>query len=135
MQTIRDVMTSSPLTLPLTSSISDAARKMRDAGVGDVVVTDEWGVYGIVTERDIVGRALADAKFDAVLGEICSRNVVSVAPDEDTGTAVRLMRDKKVSRLVVLADRRLEGIVTLDDLEVDRTREPLRAIDSAPPRK
>src|SRR5262245_54779950 len=93
-KTVQDVMTPDPVTLPLSASLVDAAKTMRDMGIGDVVVVDGEEVLGIVTDRDIVVRGLADGREprSTTLIDICSRELRTVSPDDQVGTAVRLMR-------------------------------------------
>jgi len=117
-QVIRDVMTKNPITLPETASILDAAKKMREGDVGDVIVTKGSQLCGIVTDRDIVIRGVAAGKDPAriTLDEVCSHELTTVSPDDDVSTAVQLMRDKAIRRLPVTEKGRPVGIVSLGDL-------------------
>ncbi|WP_026415160.1 CBS domain-containing protein [Actinomadura oligospora] len=114
-----DVMTVWPRSLPRDATLHEAARLMRDEDIGDVLVTVGGRLCGMVTDRDIVVRALAedlDARITS-LGEVCTADLVTVRPDDRTSTAVRLMRERAVRRLpVVDAARRPVGIVSLGDL-------------------
>ena len=137
-QTIRDVMTTNLTTLSPSATVMEAARVMRENGIGDVVVVDNGGdLWGIVTDRDIVVRALAagcDPDHTSV-GDICSREqLVTITPEESLGRAVRLMRDRAVRRLPVEEGGRVVGVVTLGDLAVDADRRSALAdISAAPP--
>ena len=85
MQTVRDVMTTHVVYLPSETTLAEAARTMREQDIGDVVVADEGHKpAGLVTDRDIVVRAVADTRDLAttVVGEICSPDLVTVAPEE-----------------------------------------------------
>jgi CBS domain-containing protein len=113
-------MTEAPATLPSTASITDAARLMRDSNIGNVVVTEGGAPCGILTDRDIVVRSVAERRPDATLGQICSRELVSASPDDDLGRAVELMRKHALRRLVVMADGKLAGVVSLGDLAMAR---------------
>ncbi|WP_308287232.1 CBS domain-containing protein [Actinomadura parmotrematis] len=132
-----DVMTAGPQSLPLSATLSEAARVMRDEGVGDVLVTYAGRLCGMVTDRDIVVRAVAERRDTALtpLGEICTADLVTVGPDDDTDTAVRLMRERAVRRLpVVDGAHRPVGIVTIGDLALTADAAPLLAeIAKAPP--
>ena len=134
---IREVMTADPVTCAATDTIADAARLMRDDGIGDVLVTNGGGLCGIVTDRDIVVRSVADGDDPTMtpIGEICTRDVRAVGPDDTVGDAARLMADGALRRLPVCdPDGRLVGIVSLGDLAVDQ--EPgsvLGDISAAPP--
>jgi len=136
-QTIDEMMTTDPRTVRGQATIEDAARIMRDADIGDVIVLDESGrVAGIVTDRDLVVRALADGVDPAEVrvDSILDQEVVSIAPDESVETALDLMRDHKIRRLPVIDDERLVGIVTLGDLSIEhQTGSTLADISDAPP--
>jgi CBS domain-containing protein len=114
----------------------EAACAMRDNDIGDVVVLDNGRLCGILTDRDIVVRALAtgcDPTLTSV-GEVCSRALVTLAPDDSTGEAVRVMRERAIRRLPVEEDGRVVGIVTLGDVAVDADRRSALAdISAAPP--
>ncbi len=134
-QTIREVMTASPHTLAPSATIVEAARLMRERDIGDIIVVDNGMLCGIVTDRDIVVRALAEGKDPARtrVGDICSRELTTVGPDESIGHAVRLMRDKAIRRLPVAQDGRMLGVVSLGDLAIDVDRRSALADISAAP--
>jgi CBS domain-containing protein len=118
--------------------LTEAAKQMRDHSVGDVLVTDANGrLRGILTDRDIVVRALAEGKRpeETTCGAICSDEITTLAPKDDSDRAVVLMRTKGVRRLPVIDDGgKAVGILTLGDLA--RTRDPrsvLGRISAAPP--
>jgi CBS domain-containing protein len=132
---VLEVMTPRPMSLPHTATIVEAARLMRDAGVGDVVVTDNGIVRGIVTDRDIVVRSIADAEDPSVatLATICSASLIAVAPTDTADHAAQIMRDQALRRLPVIEQRKLVGIVSLGDLAIELTPESALAdISSAP---
>jgi len=134
---IRDVMTDSPCAVNVTTSITGAARAMRENDIGDIIVLDGDRLYGILTDRDIVVRGLADDKDPrtTAVGEICSRELTTVQPSDSVGTAVRLMRERALRRLPVVDERgTVVGIVSLGDLAVERDpRSALADISAAPP--
>jgi CBS domain-containing protein len=134
---IRDVMTDSPCAVNVTASIMDAARAMRENDIGDIIVLDGDRLYGILTDRDIVVRGLADHKDPrtTAVGEICSRELTTVKPSDSVGSAVRLMRERALRRLPVVDERgTVVGIVSLGDLAVERDRRSALAdISAAPP--
>ena len=122
---VRDIMTPEPQTLTPQSSAMDAAELMRDADIGDVVVVDEDRLFGIVTDRDIVVRVLATGSDPSAvrLGDICSRDLTTIAPDASVGQAVQLIREKSIRRLpVVEDDGQVVGIVSIGDIAVARDR-------------
>lgn len=134
MPSIREVMTTNPITLPAGTTITEAACVMRDEDIGDVIVLDDnEQICGIVTDRDIVVRALADGETGAKLGDICSRDVTSLSPDDRVGDAVKLMTQESVRRLPIVDNGRPIGIVSLGDLAVAHDSDSgLAAISSAP---
>lgn len=135
---IRDVMTPNPIALPATSPAIEAARAMRDSDIGDVVVVDGQQICGIVTDRDIVVRAVAEGRDPAStpLMDICSRELTTISPHESVDKAVRLMREKAIRRLPVVEDQRPVGIVSIGDLALERDpKSVLGNISAAPPNR
>lgn len=135
-QTIRDVMTPNPVVLDATSSLTEAARNMRDQDIGDVIVQNDGSVCGIVTDRDIVIRGLAQGgdPNSTTLGDVCSTDLHMVGSDADVMQAVELMRDQAIRRLPVVDDGQAVGVVSIGDLAIERDRESALAdISAAPP--
>ena len=135
-QSISEVMAPHPVTIEHDHPILEAARLMRDHDIGDVVVTENGAVIGILTDRDIVVRGLAarEGALDITVGEICSADVVSLSPEDDVDEAIQLMGERHLRRLPITVDRKIVGIVTLGDLAMQR--EPgsvLSEISAAPP--
>ena len=119
MQTVRDVMTTNVVYLPSETTLAEAARTMREQDIGDVVVADGPGLIGMVTDRDIVVRAVAERCDPAAttIGEIVTRDLVTVRPEDSIHTAALLMRDQAVRRVLVCDDvQGLVGIVSIGDL-------------------
>ena len=116
---IRDVMTSNPRCVAPDDSIQNAARIMRDEDTGAVPVVENGRPIGMVTDRDIVVRAVADGgQLNRPVREICSGAVVAATPDMSTREAAQLMSDHQVRRLPVVENERLIGIVSIGDLAV-----------------
>ncbi|MFY1688954.1 CBS domain-containing protein [Plantactinospora sp. WMMB782] len=116
---VRDVMTRNIVYLPVATTLDEAARAMRDADIGDVVVTDGSSLFGMVTDRDIVIRAVADGRDarQTTLGEVTSREIVMIEQNSTAAEAASLMRERAVRRILVCdSDRQLVGIVSLGDL-------------------
>ena len=135
-QRIREVMTESVVKLPSSATLFQAARQMRDADVGSVIVEDEGRVVGLVTDRDLVVRALADGRDPGTtpLSEVASTKLVTVSPDDDMDLAIELMIERSLRRIPVLERGKVVGIVSLGDLAVERDRlSVLGHISSAPP--
>ena len=116
---VRDVMTPDPIGVDYYQSIGEAARTMRDWGVGAVLVVNEQSLYGLITDRDLVGRAVAEAKgTDEPVGPLSSGDLIGVDVDADAGEAARLMREYAVRRLPVIEDGQVAGLVSMGDLAV-----------------
>jgi CBS domain-containing protein len=133
---IANVMTPAPVTLPLTAPIRAAATLMRDAQVGDVLVVEGDRLIGIVTDRDLVVRGLAEgADPDIVaIAEVATASPITVGPDDDPAAAVELMRRHAVRRVPMVQDGTVVGVVSLGDLAQDRDeRSVLAAISAQPP--
>jgi CBS domain-containing protein len=121
-QSIRSVMTSNPATLSATASVAEAARAMRDANIGDIIVLDGERTCGILTDRDIVVRAVAEGcdLASTKLGDICSRELTTMSPNDSIEDAVLLMREKAIRRLPVIEGGKPVGIVSIGDLAVSQ---------------
>ncbi len=117
---INEVMTHDPRTVSADSTLTEAARFMRDDDIGALVVEREGSIAGIVTDRDIVVGAVASGRdpSSTPVEEVATRNVVTVTPDQDVEDVRRLMREHDVRRIVVEQDGRPAGIVALGDLAV-----------------
>ena len=114
---VRDVMTPGPIGVDYDQSVGEAARAMRDWGVGAILVVGNGSLYGLVTDRDLVVRAVAEGRgTDEPVGPLSSGNLIGVDADADVHEAMRLMRQHAVRRLPVLEDGQVAGIVSLGDL-------------------
>ena len=119
MQTVREVMTTNVVYLPSETTLAEAARTMREQDIGDVVVADGTTPAGLVTDRDIVVRAVAERcdPSSTTIGEIMTQDLVKVRPDDTVQSAALLMRDHAVRRVLVYDDDQgLVGIVSIGDL-------------------
>lgn len=135
-QKVRDIMTPEPVALPLDAPLTEAARLMRDHDVGGVLVRQGDRLCGLLTDRDIVVRAVAEGRDLAGtrLYEVCSAGLVTVGPDDDAETALTLMRERAIRRLPVVEDGRVVGIVSIGDLALARDDASVLAdIGKAPP--
>lgn len=120
-KTVADVMTADPRTTSPGASLADAAQIMKAEDVGAVPVVDEGRLVGMLTDRDIAIRAVAEG-VDAqaiTVGEIASRDPVTVAPEHDLDEALRLMAQHQVRRLPVVEDGRLVGILAQADVALE----------------
>lgn len=132
---VRDVMTPGPIAVDYHQSIGDAARIMRDWGVGAVLVVHDEALRGLVTDRDLVVRALAESKRpDEPVGPLSSGDLIGVDADAEASHAARLMREHAVRRLPVIEDGQVAGMVSLGDLALDTgDLSTLSGISAVPP--
>ena len=117
----REIMSSDVLTATPETPLSEVARMMRDGDMGSVPVVAGGKLVGIVTDRDIVVRSIADGRdVSSAVGEAMTREIFSVRPDDFVFEAIRLMGDKQVRRVpVVDADGRLAGIIAFADIALE----------------
>jgi CBS domain-containing protein len=135
-QSIREVMTPNPVTIPGDMSAIDAAGLMRDRDIGDVIVMDQDRVMGIITDRDITVRVVAARQdlSNPKLSDICSQEFYSVEHTATVEEAIDLMRAKAVRRVPVMDNGCPVGIVSIGVLVLERDREcALADISAAPP--
>jgi signal-transduction protein with cAMP-binding, CBS, and nucleotidyltransferase domain len=117
---VRDLMTPGPIGVDYNQTIGDAARTMRDWGVGAVLVVNGQSLHGLVTDRDLVVRAVAESRRpDEPVGPLSSSELIGVNADDDAGVAVRLMREHAVRRLPVIDNGQVAGMVSLGDLALE----------------
>jgi CBS domain-containing protein len=134
-QTVSEVMTHDPRTVDSSTPLVDAARQMKESDAGDVLVADDGRFKGIVTDRDIVVRAIAEGKDpkSTTVGDIATTSVHTVTPDQSVEDALRIMREDAVRRVPVVQEGRAVGIVSLGDLAIEGDGEKvLDDISSAP---
>lgn len=135
-QQLREVMTPNPTTMQADTTLVEAANTMKTADIGNAIVMENGKVCGIVTDRDIVVRAIAEARDpkNTTVGEICSRDLVTLSPDDPIDKAISTMRERAVRRLPVVDGGRAVGIVSIGDLAVERDpNSALADISAAPP--
>lgn len=136
--TVSEVMTKNPITLDAKTTVEDAARAMRDADIGDVLVMEDNHLCGIVTDRDIVLRSIAEGQNPGQMPirRICSETLASASPSDTVEDAVRMMRERSVRRLPVVEGDKPIGILSIGDLAVERDpRSALGEISAAPPNR
>ena len=135
-KSVRDAMTENPRAIGASASVVEAARLMRDEHIGSLPITDDEELVGMITDRDITTRVVAEAadpKMTSV-GDVVSRDLISIEPDEDLEEAVQLMASHQVRRLPVVENGRLVGIVAQADVALNlreneqRTGELVEAI-------
>ncbi len=121
---VRDIMRREVVTISGDETIAVAARRMRDANVGCLVVTNAGSVIGIITDRDLTVRCLSngDIAQECWVRQHMSSPVVTATPDMDILDAAHLMTERQVKRLPVMEERELVGLVSFSDvaLALDR---------------
>jgi CBS domain-containing protein len=114
---VRDIMTQAPVGVYYTQTIGETARLMRDTEIGAVLVVNDGTLSGMVTDRDLVVRGLAEgAGPDIPVGPLCSGDLVGVAAEADVIQAEQLMQEHAVRRLPVISDGQVVGIVSIGDI-------------------
>lgn len=135
-QKIRDVMTPDPVTCDADDSVMRAARAMKHDAIGDVLVMDGGRLCGVVTDRDLVVRVMAEGKDadDTKLRDVCSGGVFTLAPDDDSDTAVRMITERAIRRIPIVENDSVVGVVTIGDLAMERdAHSALATLCAAPP--
>jgi CBS domain-containing protein len=133
-QSIREVMTPNPRTVPADATLEDAAREMSQDDIGAVLVKEN-GSVGILTDRDIVVRAIAEHKdpSSTKVADVATHDVAALSPDQSVEEAIRLVREKNVRRIPVVEGDKPVGIVSIGDLAIERdTSSALADISSEP---
>lgn len=122
MALVQEMMTRNPCTLEADAVVSEAARRMRDLGIGDVIVMDGDQVAGILTDRDITVRGVAEGRDPNLtpLAAVCTPDPLTLSPSDDVDQAVDRMRYAAVRRLPVVDDGLAVGILSLGDLAMER---------------
>jgi CBS domain-containing protein len=117
-KSVHDAMTEDPRSIDQSASVVEAARLMRAEDIGSLPITDGDKLVGMITDRDITTRVVADAADPQMtsVGDVYSRDLISVEPDEDLEDALRLMARHQVRRLPVVENGRLVGIVAQADI-------------------
>jgi CBS domain-containing protein len=134
-------MTASVVTVSRDTPLADAARLMRDSDVGPLPVADEGRLVGVLTDRDITIRAVADGRdpFSTRVDEVMTPKVVCCLDTDDVEHAAEMMQSAQLRRLLVVSeDGRLAGIVSLGDLAVRNgndslSGETLQHVSEPPP--
>jgi CBS domain-containing protein len=133
---VAELMTKDPVAVHLDVVLTEAAKIMRDHAIGDVLVTSNGHLCGVLTDRDIVVRAVAENRDPrrTTVGDVCSADIAALEPDADAADAAKLMRARAVRRVPVVDDGAPVGIVSISDLSVELDGESvLSEISKAPP--
>jgi CBS domain-containing protein len=131
---VRDAMTEDPRSIGASEPVVDAARLMREQHVGSLPVTDNKELVGIITDRDITTRVVAEAADPNMIsvGDVYSRDLISVEPDQDLDEALQLMARHQVRRLPVIENGSLVGIVAQADIALRENEKTGELVESEP---
>ena len=115
---IKDAMTSNPCSIDAEKPVSYAAKMMRDENVGLAPIVEGDRLVGTLTDRDITTRVVAEGRDpeSTKAGEVASRDVVTITPEQNLDDALRLMAEHQVRRLPVVENDRLVGVVAQADV-------------------
>jgi CBS domain-containing protein len=133
---VRDIMTPAPVCMAPADSVSAAARAMKEHGIGTVLVMDDGQLRGLLTDRDITVRVLAESRDPGAtaIAEICSTELVTLTPDDDVDEAVRLVNERAVRRIPVVEAGQPVGVVSIGDLALGGDEgSALADVSAAPP--
>ena len=131
--TVGEIMTHDPRTVERADRLTDAATQMAEGDVGALIVTTEGRIDGIVTDRDIAIRAVAEGRDpeSTSVSEIYTSGAATIEPDQTVDDAVEAMRQHDIRRLPVVKHGRPVGILSLGDLAVERDPQSVLADISA----
>ncbi|MDN7245066.1 CBS domain-containing protein [Planococcus shenhongbingii] len=116
---VTEIMTSNVDTCSTQTSLQEIAAKMKDLDVGSIPIVDNDKLVGIITDRDIVTRGIAEQKsLDSPVSDILSSNPVTASTDMDVEDAANLMAQHQIRRLPVVEGDKIVGIVSLGDIAV-----------------
>lgn len=135
MRKMRDIMSPAPICMAPGESVFAAAKAMKQYGIGTVLVLTDGKLSGLVTDRDITVRVLAENRdpLTTRIGDICSSELAVLGPDDDLEQATRLVRERAVRRIPVLADGIPVGVVSIGDLALDEdATSAMSGVSSAP---
>jgi CBS domain-containing protein len=130
---VRDIMTPAPVGVYYSQTIGETAQIMRDTQIGAVLVVNDGALSGMVTDRDLVIRGLAEGQGpDSPVGPLCSGDLIGVAAEADVTQAEQLMQEHAVRRLPVISEGQVVGIVSLGDIAISTEADsPLATVSQA----
>ena len=113
---VKDVMTKDVITIDSNQTILDAYKIYRDNKVGSLVVTDSDKCIGIVTERDLIEKAIDKDLKTTLVKDIMTSNIQTISPTENIDAASEMMEKYKIKKLPVLYNDNITGIITINDI-------------------
>ena len=135
MPTVQEVMTTDPVALDASETVGEAARRMKAEDIGDVIVVQDGRICGVVTDRDIVVRVLAEGLDPQTVSvsQVMSEGVVCLEPNDTVERATEVMKDHAIRRVPVVEGGKPVGIVSIGDLAIEANGERALADISAAP--
>lgn len=117
----KDIMTTDLITLDMNSTCGEASQKMRDFNIGDVLIKNGDSLDGIITDRDIAVRCIAENMnpWETFLSDIATLDPLTATPQTPIHDCSEIMSQNQVRRLPIIENDQLVGIVSLGDLAVD----------------
>jgi CBS domain-containing protein len=124
-RSVKDVMTPNPRTVTPETGVVEAAKLMASEDVGPLPVVEGGELVGIVTDRDLVTRVIAEGRdpSNTFVGDVCSSKPVTVSPDDDVSHALTLLAQHQVRRLPVAEGDQIVGIVAQADIAREESHE------------
>jgi len=127
---VKDVMTKNVITIDSNHTILDAFKLYRDTKVGSLIVTEHNQLVGIVTERDLIEKAINKDLRTTQIKDIMSSKVITISPLDNLETALKIMKKNRVKKLPVTSSNKLKGIITITDIAYARPELTKRFIES-----
>jgi CBS domain-containing protein len=131
-RSVRDTMTGNPRSINASASVVEAAQLMRQEHIGSLPITDDEQLIGMITDRDIAMRVVAEAadEVKTSVGDVSSRDVITVEPDRDLDEALQLMARHQVRRLPVVENGKLVGIVAQADIALSENEKTGKLVEA-----
>jgi CBS domain-containing protein len=129
---VRDTMSKNPRSINASASVIEAAQLMREEHIGSLPITDDEQLVGMITDRDITTRVVAEGadRMQSSVGEVSSRDLITVEPDRDLDEALQLMARHQVRRLPVVENGRLVGIVAQADIALSENEKTGKLVEA-----
>jgi CBS domain-containing protein len=115
---VKDVMVTNVVTVDVSVNVRKAVERMNNQEIGCLVVLEKGNFAGILTERDVLKRVVAEARNPdkTLVGDVMSKPLIVVDPEANLEEALELMFEKRVKKLTVVKDKELVGLITMTDI-------------------